>query len=139
MNAAAIDDKSFDPTETVITAAAGIQQCLGPGLALIMNTSHDDALPYASNKFDPWTELGISNVASAKSYYPCTAGFDLSAIVNKENQDGAEKIHTAYYYIPLVLDLMNLYLNFEIAEADKSCRVLSSLKRPTLRVSEAFS
>jgi pimeloyl-ACP methyl ester carboxylesterase len=119
MNAAAIDAKSFDPNAQSETSAAGIHQCIGSGRAFIMNTSHDDALPDVSEKpniGDSWAELGIWNVAQAKTYYPCTAGFDLSEIVNKVNQDRAENVHTAYYYIPLVLDLMNLYLNFEIAE-----------------------
>jgi hypothetical protein len=112
MNAAAIDNKSFDLSGQSPTQADGIQKCIGSAVGtgtLIMNTTHDDVLPLAP---DPWTELGITNVAPAPKYYPCTGGFDLSDIVDKAHQDGAESIHVAYYYIPLVLDLMNKYLNY---------------------------
>jgi hypothetical protein len=120
MNAAAIDNKSFDLYGQSQTQADGIQKCIGPAVGtgtLILNTTNDDVLPHAP---DPWVELGITNVAPAKAYYSCKGGFDLSDIVNKANQDGAESIHTAYYYIPKVLDLMNGYLNLEFGEADKS-------------------
>jgi hypothetical protein len=119
MNAAAIDNRSFDPTSGSLTLADGIQKCIGSAVGtgtLIMNTTHDDVLPHAP---DSWVELGITNVAPALKYYPCTGGFDLSDIVNKANQDGAESIHVAYYYIPLVLDLMNKYLNYPPTGADE--------------------
>ena len=85
---------------------------------MIMNTQRDDVLPAVSEKpliGDPWTELGITNVATATKYYPCTGGLDLSDVVDKAQQDGAESIHVAYYYIPSVLDLMNKYLTLDPA------------------------
>ena len=137
INAAAIDAQSFDPDSRSPTLADGIQQCVGN--ALILNTSNDDALPEVSDKpdtgGDPWVELGIWNVAPAPQYYSCTGCFDLSDVVNKANQDGAEKVHTAYYYIPLVLDFINFYLNFDFAEADKSAIANSAqVKRINLPV-----
>jgi hypothetical protein len=123
VNAAAIDDWSFDPKASECqTLADGIQKCLGldPGrAAVILSTKWDDALPHAP---DTWKELGINNVAPAPIYYPCTEGLNLSEIVNEENREryNAPKIHTAYYYIPIVLDLMNFFLNLGWAEVDKS-------------------
>jgi hypothetical protein len=126
VNAAAIADTSFDPTSQTPTRADGIQNCIRPdSRALIMSTVYDDALPLVSQKpppdhGDPWKELGISNVAPAVKYFPCRVSFNMSDTVNKANQDGAENVHTAYYYIPKVLDIMNTYLNFDFDEADKS-------------------
>jgi hypothetical protein len=121
MNAAAIDIQSFNPQSGSQTLADGIQKCLGSNYAMIMSTTYDDVLPTVSEKplvGDPWAELGLWNIALGTPVYPCTRPKVVSDLVNQKH--GAESIHTAYYYIPLVLDLMNTYLNLEFAEADKS-------------------
>jgi hypothetical protein len=121
INAAAIDDKSFNPQSQSQTLADGILKCLGSHYAMIMNTQWDDVLPAVNEKplvGDPWKELGILGVAKGTPYYPCTRSKDLSDVVNEKH--GAESIHVAYYYIPSVLDFMNTYLTLEFAEADKS-------------------